>query len=170
VAVHAGTVTPEHIRRVVRDAEQAAQTAARDAAHAAVTAGTAEMQAAMREYFANLMGALKEQVKAMIVPLQAQVGGARRTAEAAAAAAADASALMPHITTVLEGSASTADTALATRKAQLEAQSHEQNERLQEVIRDLKVDQDAALGAMRAGRDTGGGGPAHIGAKMAPAR
>ena len=41
MAIHAGTVTPEHVRLVVRDAEQAlqaAQTAAKDAAHAAVAA------------------------------------------------------------------------------------------------------------------------------------
>eukprot|EP00966_Prymnesium_polylepis_P326694 7382597-Prymnesium_polylepis.1 len=125
------------------------------------TAAVAAATAAMREDFTNLMGALRE---------QEQVGDARRTAEAAAAAAADTSSLLPKFTAVLEGSASTADQAIAALHAQLKAQSKEQNERLQEVIRDLKADQDAALGEMRAGRDTGGGEPAHVGVKTVPAR
>eukprot|EP00966_Prymnesium_polylepis_P084545 1957438-Prymnesium_polylepis.1 len=63
---------------------------------------------AQGENFANLMGAVQAQVRSM----QTQVGDARRTADAAAAAAADATAMMPRLNSVLEGSASATGKAL----------------------------------------------------------
>eukprot|EP00966_Prymnesium_polylepis_P134001 3097462-Prymnesium_polylepis.1 len=58
-----------------------------------------------------IMGALQA-LQAQVGSMQTQVGDACRTADAAAAAAADATAMYIRLNSVLEGSASATDKAL----------------------------------------------------------
>ena len=156
VPARGDAVPPEYVGQImaalraqeesIRAQEEAGRTQGQH--FAALMATVQQQMQQQRQQQQQQMSAMQQQHRDAMAVVQAQVGDARRAADAAAT---DANAMYPRLNSVVEGAAFSVDKAIQAMAAHGEAQSRAQGERLQEAVSGLRAECEAALDAMRSG-------------------